>query len=148
MPIRNLVFQRTAGETIILNDTITITVLATHANSVKLAITAPEDVRIWRGEIYTTPGQAMPPKEVPVVPAQILILVDEMFPQYQVCLAGPETEMIQELYAGTNYAAALSMAQTHSAALGVPIVDETGDAEDRAGIEADWREEAPADDNP
>jgi carbon storage regulator len=46
-----LVLSRKTGETIHLGDEICITVVAMHGNRVRIAIDAPEHIRIFRGEL-------------------------------------------------------------------------------------------------
>ena len=47
-----LLLTRTIGETIIINDDIKITVTDIQGNHIKLAIEAPEEVKVYREEIY------------------------------------------------------------------------------------------------
>jgi len=47
-----LILTRSRNETII-NDDIKITVISDRHSQVKLGIDAPDDVKIWREEIYT-----------------------------------------------------------------------------------------------
>jgi len=47
-----LVLTRRSGESIILADEITVTVIEVKGNSVRLGIVAPHEVRIYRKEIY------------------------------------------------------------------------------------------------
>lgn len=46
-----LVLSRKLGEKVIIGDNITITVLETNGNRVRLGITAPNDVRVLRSEL-------------------------------------------------------------------------------------------------
>ncbi len=48
-----LILTRNLNESIIINDNIKITVISDKHGQVKLGIEAPEDVKIWREEIYT-----------------------------------------------------------------------------------------------
>lgn len=48
-----LILTRNQNESIIINDDIKITVISDRHGQVKLGIEAPEDVEIWREEIYT-----------------------------------------------------------------------------------------------
>ena len=48
-----LILTRKQNESIIINDDIKITVISDRHGQVKLGIEAPEDVGIWREEIYT-----------------------------------------------------------------------------------------------
>ena len=47
-----LILTRNQNESIIIDDDIRITVLSDKHGQVKLGIEAPEDVEIWREEIY------------------------------------------------------------------------------------------------
>jgi carbon storage regulator len=46
-----LVLSRKLGETIVINDSIHVTVLAVRANQVRLGFSAPPDVSIYREEL-------------------------------------------------------------------------------------------------
>ncbi len=52
-----LVITRKKGESILLGDNIEITVIKVDDGSVKLAISAPKDVRILRKELYKEVGE-------------------------------------------------------------------------------------------
>lgn len=47
-----LILTRRIGETIRINDDISVTVLSVHGQQVKLGIAAPADVAVHREEIY------------------------------------------------------------------------------------------------
>jgi carbon storage regulator len=47
-----LILTRSQNESIVIDDDIRITVLSDRHGQVKLGIEAPEDVEIWREEIY------------------------------------------------------------------------------------------------
>jgi len=47
-----LVLARKPGETLVINDNITITVVEIKGDNVRLAIDAPREVTIYRGEIH------------------------------------------------------------------------------------------------
>ena len=47
-----LALTRRIGERIVLGDNIVVTVVDIKGDSVRLAIEAPRDVKIYRGEIY------------------------------------------------------------------------------------------------
>jgi len=47
-----LVLTRSQNESIIINDDFKITIFGTKGQDVKIGIEAPEDVEIWREEIY------------------------------------------------------------------------------------------------
>lgn len=46
-----LVLSRKANETILISDNVTITILKSKGNTVRLGIEAPRDVRVLRGEL-------------------------------------------------------------------------------------------------
>jgi carbon storage regulator len=54
-----LVLSRKVGEEIVINDNIRVTVLAIRANQVRLGITAPGDVPIYREELLQTEGRTL-----------------------------------------------------------------------------------------
>ncbi len=47
-----LVFTRNTGETLRIGDEVTITILGTKDNHVKIGIDAPKDVGVHREEVY------------------------------------------------------------------------------------------------
>jgi carbon storage regulator len=47
-----LILTRKQNESVIINDDIKVTVLSDRHGQVKLGIDAPEDVKLWREEIY------------------------------------------------------------------------------------------------
>jgi carbon storage regulator len=47
-----LILTRRVGETLIIGDDVTITVLGVRGNQVRLGINAPKDVTVHREEIY------------------------------------------------------------------------------------------------
>lgn len=47
-----LILTRKQNESVIIGDDIKVTVLGTKGQDVKIGIEAPEDVKIWREEIY------------------------------------------------------------------------------------------------
>lgn len=49
-----LVLSRKVGEAIAIGDKISITVVEVKGNQVRLGIEAPQDLRIYRQEIYAT----------------------------------------------------------------------------------------------
>lgn len=46
-----LILQRKAGETLMIGEDITVSVVSIDGNRVRLAVSAPEDVSILRGEL-------------------------------------------------------------------------------------------------
>jgi len=49
-----LVLSRKVGETIIIGDAVQLTVVAIHNNRVRLGITAPLDIPVYRTELEAT----------------------------------------------------------------------------------------------
>jgi carbon storage regulator len=47
-----LILTRSQNESIVIDDDIKITVLSDKLGQVKIGIEAPDDVKIWREEIY------------------------------------------------------------------------------------------------
>ena len=47
-----LILTRRTDESLIINDNVKLTVLGIRGNQVRLGIDAPDDVGIWREEIY------------------------------------------------------------------------------------------------
>lgn len=47
-----LVLTRRVGETLMLGDAITVTVLGVKGNQIRIGITAPKDVAVHREEVY------------------------------------------------------------------------------------------------
>lgn len=47
-----LILTRRIGETLMVGDEITVTVLGVKGNQVRLGVTAPKDVAVHREEIY------------------------------------------------------------------------------------------------
>ena len=55
-----LILTRSQNESIIIDDDIKNTILGTKGQDVKIGIEAPEDVEIWREEIYERIQDAAP----------------------------------------------------------------------------------------
>ena len=47
-----LVLMRRVGETIKINDDISVMIVAIHGDKVRVGVSAPRDVAVHRGEIY------------------------------------------------------------------------------------------------
>ena len=53
-----LILTRRVGETLMIGDSVTVTVLGVKGNQVRIGITAPKDVAVHREEIFHRPGLA------------------------------------------------------------------------------------------
>ncbi len=69
-----LILTRRTGETLMIGDAVTVTVLGVKGSQVRIGITAPKDVAVHREEIYqriqrgeegAAPGEPREPKPEP-----------------------------------------------------------------------------------
>lgn len=64
-----LILTRRVGETLMIGDSVTVTILGVKGNQVRVGITAPKDVAVHREEIFqrigkeSAPGADHPPEE-------------------------------------------------------------------------------------
>ena len=47
-----LILTRRAGETLVISDDVTVTVLGVKGNQVRIGVDAPKDIEVHREEIY------------------------------------------------------------------------------------------------
>lgn len=52
-----LILTRRVGETLMIGDSVTVTVLGVKGNQVRIGITAPKDVAVHREEIFQRVGK-------------------------------------------------------------------------------------------
>lgn len=57
-----LILTRRAGETLMIGDDVTVTVLGVKGNQVRIGIDAPSDVRVHREEIFKRIKSSRPDK--------------------------------------------------------------------------------------
>ena len=63
-----LILTRRVGETLMIGDQVTVTILGVKGNQVRVGITAPKDVAVHREEIFQRIGReaaAQPPEKAP-----------------------------------------------------------------------------------
>ena len=58
-----LILTRRVGETLMIGDNVTVTVLGVKGNQIRIGITAPKDVAVHREEIYQRIHNAQPAKQ-------------------------------------------------------------------------------------
>jgi carbon storage regulator len=58
-----LILTRRVGETMMIDDNVTVTVLAVKGNQVRLGVNAPKDMAVDREEIRERKDAGLPPRE-------------------------------------------------------------------------------------
>jgi carbon storage regulator len=57
-----LILTRRVGETLMIGDSVTVTILGVKGNQVRVGITAPKDVAVHREEIFQRIGREAQPE--------------------------------------------------------------------------------------
>jgi carbon storage regulator len=60
-----LILTRRVGETLMIGDQVTVTVLGVKGNQVRIGINAPKDVAVHREEIFQRIKHEQPPESAP-----------------------------------------------------------------------------------
>lgn len=76
-----LILQRRAGESLVIGEDITVSVLSVDGNRVRLAVTAPEDVPILRTELLTARQINQDAASEEAAPAELLGLLGGVLEQ-------------------------------------------------------------------
>lgn len=63
-----LILTRRVGETLMIGDSVTVTILGVKGNQVRVGITAPKDIAVHREEIFQRMGK--PIAELPEEPIE------------------------------------------------------------------------------
>jgi carbon storage regulator len=71
-----LILQRKAGESLVIGDDITVSVLSVDGARVRLAISAPRDMRILRSELVKATAANRDAAQEEVAPGELLQLLD------------------------------------------------------------------------
>ena len=70
-----MILQRRAGESLVIGENITVSVVSVDGTRVKLAITAPEDIPILRSELVTATAANRDAAMEESAPAELLDLL-------------------------------------------------------------------------
>ncbi len=76
-----LILQRRAGESLVIGENITVSVVSVDGMRVRLAISAPEDVSILRSELITAATANRDSAQEEAAPAELLDLLGGVLEQ-------------------------------------------------------------------
>ena len=65
-----LILTRRVGETLMIGDSVTVTILGVKGNQVRVGITAPKDVAVHREEIFQRIGRESAAASEPALPEE------------------------------------------------------------------------------
>lgn len=77
-----LILQRKAGESLLIGDDISVSVVSVEGGRVRLAISAPSDVPILRSELVTATAANQDSAQEEAAPAELLGLLDGVLEQH------------------------------------------------------------------
>lgn len=77
-----LILQRKAGESLVIGEDVTISVVSIEGGRVRLAISAPPDVSILRSELVTATAANQDSAQEEAAPAELLGLLDNVLEQH------------------------------------------------------------------
>jgi len=87
-----LILQRKAGESLVIGDNITVSVVSIDGVRVRLAIAAPEDVPILRSELITAANANRDSAMEETAPSELLDLLGGMLEQGKAAQSPQEPE--------------------------------------------------------
>ncbi len=87
-----LILQRKAGESLVIGDNITVSVVSIDGVRVRLAIAAPEDVPILRSELITAANANRDSAMEETAPSELLDLLGGMLEQGKAAPSPQEPE--------------------------------------------------------
>lgn len=77
-----LILQRKTGESLVIGEDVTISVVSIEGGRVRLAISAPPNVSILRSELVTATAANQDSAQEEVAPAELLGLLDNVLEQH------------------------------------------------------------------
>lgn len=77
-----LILQRKAGESLVIGEEVTVSVVSIEGGRVRLAISAPADVPILRSELVTATAANQDSAQGEAAPSELLGLLDNVLEQH------------------------------------------------------------------